>query len=380
MVGSRGIGKLGSKRLIPIAYLDQNSTTPAALRHHGHWPARSKFRVLSNACPSERRMASIRQRNQKWQVRITRKGFPPVVKSFDSKREAQRWAVDTSKDASSHCRETSAASLLLTEVLERYAREVSPSKRGSTREQEGIRFMQRQKFALYAMSALSPSVIAQYRDERLKTVGPGTIIRELSILSSVINHAIREWEVPILNPCRMVRKPAAPRGRSRLLGKEEEQRLLDELAPINRRSPWMRPLVQLALETAMRRGELLELRWPDVDLSARTALLRQTKNGADRVVPLSSRAISVLMALARSTDSRVFPVSFAAMEAAFSKACARAGINDLHFHDLRHNATSRMAAKLPNVIELAAVTGHSTVQMLKRYYHPRPEELAKKLD
>ena len=142
----------------------------------------------------------------------------------------------------------------------------------------------------------------------------------------------------------------------------------------------MAPLVMLALETAMRRGELLGLRWENIDLERQTAFLPMTKNGSIRTVPLPKKAVAILANLPRCTDGRVIQLTDMGMEAAFRKACARAEIVNLHFHDLRHTATSRLAEKLPNVIELAAVTGHQTIQMLKRYYHPKAEALAKKLD
>jgi integrase len=129
----------------------------------------------------------------------------------------------------------------------------------------------------------------------------------------------------------------------------------------------------------MRRGELLSLTWDNIDFRRRTAYLPETKNGEARTVPLSSRAIAVLTALPRSMDGRVFPITANALKIAFERAVRRAGIEDLHFHDLRHEATSRLAEKLPNVIELAAVTGHKDLRMLKRYYHPRAEDLARKL-
>jgi integrase len=129
----------------------------------------------------------------------------------------------------------------------------------------------------------------------------------------------------------------------------------------------------------MRRGEILGLRWAYVDLEQQTVFLPITKSGKSRFVTLSMRAVETLRKMDRSPDGRVFPIEMAAMEANFLRAVRRANLGNLHFHDLRHTGTSRMAAKLPNVIELAAVTGHTSLQMLKRYYHPQAHELAKKL-
>lgn len=326
-------------------------------------------------------MASIRERSGVWQVRVRRKGYPDEVRSFSQKTEAQVWArsIEAAMDKGVHQTTHSARNVLLSDLLQRYRDEVSPSKRSRLREQQTIQFMLRHKMAAYSMEKLTPAVVASYRDERLKTVAPATIIRELSILSSVISHARKEWGLPTPNPCALVRKPASPQGRSRLLTADEETRLIAELQPVRRRSPWMVPLVLLALETAMRRGELLSLQWKNLNLSAQTAHLPMTKNGTARIVPLSKRAVAILSALPVSTTGSVFPLSYMVVNNCFVAACKRAEIVDLHFHDLRHSATSRLAEKLPNVIELASVTGHQTIQMLKRYYHPKPEALALKL-
>lgn len=326
-------------------------------------------------------MASFRLRSNKWQARVSVQGYPTEVKSFDTKAEAQQWArkIESSMDAGSFRDRSTAKTQRLFDVLERYKNEVTPSKRGAVREAEGIRFMQRHKMALHSMDKLSPTVIAGYRDERLKTVSAGTIIRELAILSSIISYARTEWSLQVDNPCELVRRPPSPAGRTRLLTAEEEEKLLHELRPVGKRSKWMIPLVRLALQTAMRRGELLALRWENIDLARQVAILPLTKNGSTRVVPLSTKAVAILLELPRNTDGFVFKLSIGGLEVAFKKACKRAGIVDLHFHDLRHTATSHMAEKLPNVIELASVTGHQTIQMLKRYYHPKAEVLAKKL-
>jgi integrase len=327
-------------------------------------------------------MASIRQRLGTWQARVRRKGYPDEVASFKTKTEAQAWArsIESAMHQGAYQSTRPAKDILLADVLQRYMDEVTPSKRGAQREAEGIQFMMRQKIANYSMANLTPAVIAGYRDDRLKTVSAGTIIRELSILSGVITHARKEWSLPTSNPCALVRKPPTPPGRTRLLTKEEELRLLDELRPVRRRSAWMVPLVMLALASAMRRGELLSLRWENINLAVQTAYLPLTKNGTARTVPLSKKAVTILEGLPNyGTVGPVFPISHMTMHNCFVAACHRAGITDLRFHDLRHTATSRLAEKLPNVIELAAVTGHQTIQMLKRYYHPKAEALAQKL-
>lgn len=173
-------------------------------------------------------MASIRQRAGVWQARIRRFGYPSEVKSFNTKAEAQAWArsVDAAMDQGSHQAAHSAHNILLSDLLQRYGDEVSPTKRSRLREQQTIQFMLRHKMAAYSMEKLTPAMVANYRDERLKSVAPATIIRELNILSSVISHARKEWGLPTANPCALVRKPASPQGRSRLLTADEETQLI----------------------------------------------------------------------------------------------------------------------------------------------------------
>lgn len=326
-------------------------------------------------------MASIRERSGAWQARVRRDGYPVEVKSFGTRLEALKWArhLETSMDSGSYMSRSGADKKLLREVLQRYADEVTPTKRGHRDEVIRIKALQRAKLAAFALEKLTPSVVAAFRDDRLRNVKAGAVIRDLSLLSSVINHARREWGATIANPCLLVKKPPSPPGRTRVLSADEEKRLIAAVAPTERRNPEMMPLVQLALQTAMRRGELLALEWHHIDLKAQTAHLPISKNGRPRCVPLSTAAVSVLGGLQGNREGHVFSISAYALAAAFKRATGRALLPYLRFHDLRHTATSRMADRLPNVIELAAVTGHQSLQMLKRYYHPSASALARKL-
>jgi len=326
-------------------------------------------------------MASIRERSGTWQARVRREGYPAEVKSFATRAEAQKWArhMEASMDGGAYRSRSGVDKALLSDMLQRYADEISPTKRGHLDEVIRIKALNRSKMAAFSLEKLTPTVVANFRDERLRAVQAGAVIRDLSLLSSVINHARREWGVTIDNPCLLVKKPPTPAGRTRVLSADEESRLLAAVAPVGRRNPDMLPLVRLALQTAMRRGELLALRWEHIDLAAQTAYLPVSKNGHPRKVPLSRDAVAVLSAVPVNDSGRVFGISAQTLAAAFKRARVRACVPALRFHDLRHTATSRMADKLPNVIELAAVTGHRSLQMLKRYYHPSAEALAKKL-
>lgn len=338
-------------------------------------------------------MATIRKKGDcQWHVQIRRKGYPHQTRTFTTRADAEKWArqVETELDKGIFVDRSEAEKNTLHDVLKRYRDEISPTKRGADIEKLRINtILKHYDLVATKMAALSSKVLAGWRDERLKSVSGSTVNRELNILSAVINQARKEWGIHVDNPVALIRRPQSEKGRERRLELGEERLLLEALELSERdqngrltsgtRNIYVKPLVLLALETAMRRGELLSLRWENVDLKKRVACLPETKNGETRNVPLSSCAVEILENLPRSIDGRVFPTTEDALKKAFSRARERAKINDLHFHDLRHEATSRLAEKLANVIELAAVTGHKDLRMLKRYYHPRAEDLAKKL-
>jgi len=326
-------------------------------------------------------MASIRLRSNKWQARVSRQGEPSLVKTFQSKEDAQRWArsVEVEWDKGTYANIHQAQKTTFGELIARYLREVTPLMRGASADTIRLKAIMRRLIAKENMATLTSAKIAKYRDARLQEIKPSTVIRELAYFSAIINHARREWGLNIPNPVLGVRKPAQPQGRNRVLTFDEEQLLLDACKPLANRNIYTRPFIILALETCMRRGELLSLRWDNINYQTRTAYLALTKNGQSRTVPLSTRAIQTLQALPRSIDGRVLPINFAALENNFKRARERAGLKDLRIHDLRHTAATRLAEKLPNLLELSAVTGHKSLAMLKRYYHPNPQQLALKL-
>ena len=326
-------------------------------------------------------MASFRQRNNKWQARVSRDGYPDQVKTFEARSDAERWArsVESSMDKGQFIDTQEAQRTTLRELILRYVQEVTPTMKSAKEDAIRLKAIARKPIASWSLTNLNASRIAAYRDERLKQVSNGTVIRELAYLSSIINHARREWGINTPNPVQNIRKPTSPAGRTRKLSDDEKSKLLQALEPKGRQNIWTKPVVVLALETAMRRSELLALRWENIDLKRQTAFLPDTKNGSSRKVPLTSTAVGVLNKLPRSISGIVFPVKYFTLDAAFKRAVKRAGLIDFRFHDLRHTAISKMAEKLPNLIELSAVTGHKSLSMLKRYYHPDAEALAKKL-
>ncbi|MGY6156655.1 site-specific integrase [Paraburkholderia graminis] len=327
-------------------------------------------------------MASLQERNGAWTARVTRKGYPQQFKTFPSKAEAAVWAraVEVAMDNGTFNDPAGSADVIFGDLLKKYKERVTTSKRSRRSEEFRINKMLRNPIAEYSMKNLTTGVLAKYRDDRLKEASNGSVCRELATICSVISHAQREWGLKTVNPVKLIKKPRLPPGRERLLKLEELDLLYGALDPSGHmwRNKLLVPLVQMAIETAMRRGELLSLVWDDVDLSERVAFLPITKNGNSRSVPLSTRAVEILSNLER-TDARVLPISDYTVDCAWKRAIKRAGIKNFRFHDLRHQAITAMAKKIPNVIELAAISGHSNPKMLSRYYHTTPQELAAKL-
>lgn len=361
-------------------------------------------------------MATIVKRDDgQFQVKIRKKGVPSQSKTFDTRKSAERWArlIEAELDVSGFIDRRPAENTLFADILKRYAEEVSPSKRSHTLESVIINTMLRDpELVQQKMSALTKQVVASWRDRRLKDVSGATVNRELNVLSAVVNHARMEWEIQMENPVALIKRPPAGRARDRRLSTEEERYLLAALEPSERRSDgsfmkggsrnnFIAPIVLLALETAMRQGEILQLKWEHISLDDAFAHLPQTKNGDPRDVPLSTRAIAILQSMftgdSPPSEGRVFRTTKDALKKGFSRAVNRAQatylasceaeslkptigfLDDIHFHDLRHEAITRLAEKLSNILELSAVTGHKDLRMLKRYYHPKASDLAKKL-
>ena len=327
-------------------------------------------------------MATIRKLRDKWQAMVRRKGMPQRAKSFEKRSDAERWAreLESHADRGGSSFDTSIAEkMTLGELLRRYILEISPQKRSCSTETIRLNAIVKRPIAEYALTNLTSARLAEYRDMRLKTVAPATIIRELNTISHAIDIGRKEWGIYLPeNPAKMVRRPSVPRGRERRLADGEDSRLYDACDAL--RSPHMSFLITLALETAMRRGELLSLSWGDIDWKRQIAHLAITKNGESRDVPLSCRAITALMELkAVSKSERVFEASGNAIRLVWERLRKRAGSPDLHFHDLRHEAVSRLFEKGLNVIEVASISGHKEIRMLNRYTHLRAEDLVSRL-
>ena len=329
-------------------------------------------------------MASFIKRNGRWTARVRKTGYPETTQTFPNKASALKWSQRVEYDPEKFLTEQVSENHQLRTVgdlLRKYEKEVTPQKKGRDKERYRLRVLQRSTLSGVSLSELKPHHITKFREDRLKEVSAGTVLKDLSLLSAVINTGTTEWgleKVLRTNPVSLISKPRAPRPRDRRLEAGELERLLATGASPN---PWFRSVVLFAIETGMRRGEILSLCWEHIHLDKRYVHLPDTKNGDSRDVPLSPLALDLLRDLPRNIrgDQAVFPLHYEALKSAWRRACSRAGIIDLRFHDLRHEATSRFFEKGLNVMEVAAITGHKDLRMLQRYTHLRAEDLALKL-
>ncbi len=341
-------------------------------------------------------MATLVQRaSGLWQARVRKAGARPISRTFATKLQAREWAAAQEADiARGEWRDRKAARrITLAQLLNRYEKEVLPGKKSRNVAKYHVARL-REDLGHLALTSLTSAILAEWRDERLRCVASATVNRELSTLGGVLTWARKDLGLPIEHIVSAIRRPAQGKARERRLEGDEERRLLAALNDhagevkgprragayrVGTRNPWMSPLVQFAIETAMREGELIALRWDYVDLRERTAHLPITKNGEARSVPLSEPAVAILKALPRSADGRVFPVTVLSVQQAWRRACRRAGIEGLHFHDLRHEAVSRLFELGLGAMEVAAVSGHKDLRSLKRYTPNAPGHLARRI-
>ncbi len=325
-------------------------------------------------------MAAFQKRSGAWRVLIRRRGYPPLTRTFDSKAQAETWArqIEGEMDRGVFVSRAEAENTTLADALDRYAAEVSSVKKTANREIYTIRWWQ--------SSALGPRSLASIRGKDVASVlaakeaegaAPHTIHLYLALLSHLFTMARRAWGMEGLsNPTEFVRKPKLPQGRDRRLVDDEYPRLLTAAQAYGGE---IGPLITWAIETAMRRGEIAGMRWEHIDRKDKVLLIPETKNGTPRQVPLSTVALAVLDTLPRHTDGRVWSMRPDSISQAFERVCKAADIGGLTFHDLRHEATSRLFEKGLNPMEAAAITGHKTLQMLKRYTHLKAKDLVGRL-
>lgn len=324
-------------------------------------------------------MASICKRGDSWWVRIRKKGWPSASASFDTKFAAEKWAreIESEMDRGVYVSRSEAESTTLAEALDRFIKEYIPRLADPKLSVYRAEALKKRKIASRFLASIRSKDIADFIAEREgEGVSPNTIRLDLSQLSRLFEVAAMSWGMESLgNPVRRTIRPKLPGGRTRRLTPEEEVQLLEEC------DADFANVVRFAIETAMRRGELVALEWRHIDLKKRTAFLPKTKNGEARTVPLSPSALAILESIPRHISGRVFLfVNADALSKKMNIAAKKAGLADLRFHDLRHEATSRLFEETDlDVMEIKGITGHKSMQMLARYSHLRAHKLADRL-
>jgi integrase len=328
-------------------------------------------------------MATIVQRTSRngqtsYRAQVRRKGAPPLSATFTKLADARKWVQVTEAAIveGRHFKTAEAKRHTLADLINRYCRDILPSKAPESRRKQGQQLLWwRGQLGHCVLAEITPACIAEHRDMLTREHrAASTVNRYLSALGHAFSMAVQEWGWLEDSPIRNVRKPREPRGRVRFLSDQERHQLL--AACRESQNPALHTIVVLALSTGARRGELLTLRWPDVDLKRGMLTFHQTKNRERRAVPLTGQALSAMHQHAkvrRLNTSLVFPnpttTRPADIRAAWQGAIKRSGITDFHFHDLRHTFASYLAMNGASLLEIAEVLGHKTLSMVKRYAH-----------
>lgn len=328
-------------------------------------------------------MASIDKRGNVHRARVRIKGFKQKTRSFDTRAEAEAWAarielqllagVDTLPDYASE--------ITFFEALEKYGKEVTPSKKGAEQELRRIRAWQRRELASLKLSFLTPAHFNEFKDEREEDdVSDNTIRLDLMVVSALYNKAKKSWGMPYLsNPIAGVELPPASKWRDRRLSDAETARFNREL--FSHDDEMFRWVVLFALNTAARRSEILRLKRSDVNLKRRLVIFRDTKNGENRGVPLSKEALAVVEEALKSHEGEfVFPMTATTVYRRWCDLRDAAEIEDFRFHDLRHEATSRLFERGLTTMEVQKITGHKTLAMLLRYTQMYDNHVVERLD
>lgn len=292
-------------------------------------------------------MATIRKRNDRWQVQVRRLGAGSVSKTFNLKADAVVWARDMEAQLERGgnianqklCKQTT-----LSDLINRYVEEILPSKKSAEQEGYTLKLLLREGFSRLPLYKLTRNDFSKYFKRRAITVKSDTFLRQFGVLRHMFNTARKKWQVPIQeNLLASVSLPQPNKGRARRLVSGEEERICLSLkASLN---PHLSPIITFALETAMRKGEIIKIRRTHLNIDRRTLIIPETKNGKPRTIPLSQLALDVLISMTPNEKGFVFPVSSSAISQAWRRMVVRANVEDFRFHDLRHEAISRFLKK-----------------------------------
>ena len=322
-------------------------------------------------------MGCVRKRGKSWNAQVRVSGWRSFTKSFPRKSDALDWV----RGLENHLKNGSpprvdVGTITLRELLQTYAKKVSIHLKGSEIEIYKLNLYVKHPIADNKLINLTQRHFEILRDERLRQVKSGTVRADMMLFRRLFRTAINKWGYGLpINPVEHLDLPSPHKSRKRRLNQGEKERLLT--AASSQRNIYIASIVEFAIETGMRRSEILKLGWCDVDLDNGFALLFDTKNGEDRRVPLTKRCLEVLREVPQD-DERVFPINANCLRLAWSRARKKANVHDLRFHDLRHEAVSRFFEMGMSVPEVALISGHKDLRQLFRYTHLNPTNLFKK--
>jgi len=321
-------------------------------------------------------MASFRKRNGKWQARIQRKYLPSVSQSFYELDIARKWVRKIEREIDLGLIQIRPAKTNLSQLLLRYQKEILPLKKSPQADIYRINALLRLPISRLCIEDIKSHDIADLRDSFvMATKAPNTVRLYLAILSHLFTVAKTEWGYVLNgNPVLRIRRPKLPASSTRRLTDKEISLICEHT-----QSLYLPTAIMLALHTAMRLSEIINIGWSMIDMNHKTITLSLTKNGEERSVPLSNSAMLLIQSLPLDSDA-LFPITPHAITVAFMKACRRVGIEGASFHTLRHEAISRFFEMGLNPMEVAAISGHKSMQVLKRYTHIKTSYLLAKIN
>ena len=325
-------------------------------------------------------MSNVRKRGNSWTAQVRIAGWRSFTKTFKKKTDAIAWSVHLEDKLRNASVPTIVADskVTLSELVIRYAEEIAPSHKSSVPETYRLRAIARSWIGELDIRYLNKQQFSQYQKDRLEKVSVASVHAELSLIKRVLDTAIKQWGYDIVeNVIKTMKYSKGNVSRTRRLDADEKDRII--AAAKLQRNEYICSIIEFAIETGMRRSEILKLKWCDINFHTGFASLFDTKNGEDRKVPLTLKCIQLLNQLSRSHE-HVFPISATCLNQAWRRAVRKAEIKDLRFHDLRHEAVSRFFEMGMNIVEVALISGHKDVTQLFRYTHLNPENVFKKYD
>ena len=323
-------------------------------------------------------MASLRKRNNRWEVRIRRSGQPTQTKTFTLKSDAQQWAreAEIALEKGELLHKPNACPITLEEATNRYLEEVAIHHKGVASERYRLWAMANRLGTSKPMNAITSKDIASYKVERQKEVTSASVRRELNLLSSLFETAKNEWGIiALINPVTAIKRPSDSVPRDRRLTPIEKEQLLS--VSLRTGSHQLHLAILIALKTGMRQGEILKLKWNDIDCVRNQITVRDTKNGSNRVIVLHSVLKDVLVNIQPNHET-LFTISASGLQQAFRKLTTRLQILNLRFHDLRHEAISSFFEMGLSVPEVQLMSGHRTLDQLMRYSHSSLQNIQSK--